>query len=378
MLSILQLLFLATISVGTLAAPTIPNSDYNTSASEGFLTSTVLDDYNSIELDKRDSKIIWAKRTQKQARYHLQMISISKKKKLKTKGRYDFSNFAGKGVDVYVMDTGVRTTHDDFKRPVKSERPKGPKEVYAHHFSANSLVSDVSPFDITGETMEDVNGHGTHVAGIVAAQKYGIARRAAIWNVKVMSDVIYNWDVEFPGDEDTDDEESVDDEQADEADDAEDNDEPGHEQEEQIQPTVRVPPMVSIEGATKAIYTIAERHLQRIVTEPEKFRGSIINMSWGWAGLPDPRLKAAIDYAASVGIVSFAAAMNSGVNIDPAQNGAGGYPCAYKNVICIGSVGQSYKVSGFSNWGTSVAFVAPGEDICKSASLLRRTPGTRS
>lgn len=38
----------------------------------------------------------------------------------------------------------------------------------------------------TDETNDDINGHGTHVAGIIGAQKYGVAPFANLINVKVL------------------------------------------------------------------------------------------------------------------------------------------------------------------------------------------------
>ena len=37
-----------------------------------------------------------------------------------------------------------------------------------------------------GETEADYNGHGTHVAGVAAGKRYGIARKANIISCKVI------------------------------------------------------------------------------------------------------------------------------------------------------------------------------------------------
>lgn len=71
----------------------------------------------------------------------------------------------GNGVTVYVIDTGVLATHTDF-----GGRATAPNE-------ANF---------IPGESADDLNGHGTHCAGTIAGNTYGMAKQAAIVGVKVL------------------------------------------------------------------------------------------------------------------------------------------------------------------------------------------------
>lgn len=71
----------------------------------------------------------------------------------------------GKGVDVYVIDTGVRTSHDEFGKRAKSG------------FTA---IKD-------GRGTQDCHGHGTHVAGTIAGKTYGVAKGANIYAVRVLS-----------------------------------------------------------------------------------------------------------------------------------------------------------------------------------------------
>ncbi|MFC6061284.1 S8 family peptidase [Streptomyces ochraceiscleroticus] len=70
----------------------------------------------------------------------------------------------GAGVSVYVLDTGVRTTHKDFGGRVRS----------GHDFVDND------------EAALDANGHGTHVAATIAGEKYGVAKKADIVPVRVL------------------------------------------------------------------------------------------------------------------------------------------------------------------------------------------------
>jgi subtilisin family serine protease len=79
-------------------------------------------------------------------------------------GQYVYSSVAGSGVDVYVIDTGILTTHVDF----------GGRATFV--FTA-----------ITGESNTDLNGHGTHCSGTVAGTTYGVAKQASLKAVKVLS-----------------------------------------------------------------------------------------------------------------------------------------------------------------------------------------------
>ncbi|KAG8802492.1 subtilisin-like serine protease, partial [Serendipita sp. 399] len=80
---------------------------------------------------------------------------------------YTFDDSAGEGVDIYVLDTGVRISHVEFEGRAS--------------FPPDATFS-------TGIPGQDIQGHGTHVAGIVAGSVHGVARSANIIAVKVMDD----------------------------------------------------------------------------------------------------------------------------------------------------------------------------------------------
>ncbi|MBB5868177.1 subtilisin family serine protease [Allocatelliglobosispora scoriae] len=77
--------------------------------------------------------------------------------------RYD-DTAAGQGVNVYIVDTGIRFTHGEFEGRAKLG------------------VDYVSPG--TGGT--DCHGHGSHVAGIVGGKSYGVAKKATLWSVRIL------------------------------------------------------------------------------------------------------------------------------------------------------------------------------------------------
>ena len=74
---------------------------------------------------------------------------------------YDFD---GTGVNAYVIDTGVRISHNQFGNRGRSG------------FTA---IND-------GNGTNDCQGHGTHVAGTVGSSTYGVAKDATIYAVRVL------------------------------------------------------------------------------------------------------------------------------------------------------------------------------------------------
>jgi subtilisin family serine protease len=76
-------------------------------------------------------------------------------------GTYTY-NWTGSGVRVYVIDTGIRTSHTQF----------------------GGRASNV--FDAFGGSGADCNGHGTHVSGTVGGSTYGVAKSALLRGVRVL------------------------------------------------------------------------------------------------------------------------------------------------------------------------------------------------
>merc|ERR1719337_305735 len=80
----------------------------------------------------------------------------------------------GQGVNVFILDTGVRVTHQDF----------GGRASPALDMTSGSPVECNGQANCAG----DVQGHGTHCAGTAAGTEYGVAPGATIRSVKVLSD----------------------------------------------------------------------------------------------------------------------------------------------------------------------------------------------
>ncbi|MEU3999016.1 S8 family peptidase [Streptomyces fungicidicus] len=79
-------------------------------------------------------------------------------------GTYTYPDSAGSGVTAYVIDTGVRITHQQISG----------RAAYGY----DAVDGDA--------TASDGNGHGTHVATTIAGSTYGVAKKAKIVAVRVL------------------------------------------------------------------------------------------------------------------------------------------------------------------------------------------------
>ncbi|HYP18919.1 MAG TPA: S8 family serine peptidase, partial [Chloroflexia bacterium] len=76
---------------------------------------------------------------------------------------YTYTN-TGRGVNAYIIDTGITPTHQEFQLP-----------------SARAFAA----YDALGGNGLDDNGHGTHVAGTIGGTTYGVAKEVTLRGVKV-------------------------------------------------------------------------------------------------------------------------------------------------------------------------------------------------
>mmetsp|Transcript_103144 Transcript_103144/g.230373 ORF Transcript_103144/g.230373 Transcript_103144/m.230373 type:complete len:985 (+) Transcript_103144:72-3026(+) len=88
---------------------------------------------------------------------------------------YDSEALTGRGVHVYVMDTGIRTTHEDFEG----------RAIPTAEILGNGIV-ECEADDTT--CAADVNGHGTHCAGTIGGKRFGIAKESTLHAMKVLGD----------------------------------------------------------------------------------------------------------------------------------------------------------------------------------------------
>ncbi len=97
--------------------------------------------------------------TQDNATWGLDRIN---QRSLPLDNRYSYDT-TGKGVNVYVIDTGIRRTHQEFQ---------------GRAVTAFDAVND-------GKNGDDCTGHGTLVAGIIGGATYGVAKNARLYSVRV-------------------------------------------------------------------------------------------------------------------------------------------------------------------------------------------------
>ncbi|EGQ26844.1 subtilisin DY [Sporosarcina newyorkensis 2681] len=181
---------------------------------------------------------------------------------------------------VAVIDSGIDTTHED-------------------------LVGRIAPggFNFIDQTqnIQDVNGHGTSVAGIIAANsnnRKGIAGVTGSYGVSIL-------------------------------------------------------PLKTVHDDGKS--TVAD-NLKAIDYAIQK-GADVINISQGGTS-PSTIEQDAIRRAVRAGIPIVASAGNDALKGNPTM-----YPAAYDEVISVGSVNQRNRRSDFSNYNNQVDIVAPGEQI---------------
>ncbi|HJR78467.1 MAG TPA: S8 family peptidase [Anaerolineales bacterium] len=135
------------------------------SALNGFAAS--LSDQAVIELSQNPNvefieadQVVTGDATQSPAPWGLDRID---QRKLPLNNKYRF-NSTGAGVDVFIIDSGIRFSHNEFAGRI---------------FTGPDFVDNDSSSD-------DCSGHGTHVAGIVGGSTFGVAKRVSLVAVRVL------------------------------------------------------------------------------------------------------------------------------------------------------------------------------------------------
>lgn len=216
----------------------------------------------------------------------------------------------GEGAVVAVIDTGVDYTHEDLADNIwvnEDEIPFNGKDD-----DNNGYIDDVRGWDfvdraggacIGSEDCNtedndplDINGHGTHVAGIIAA--------------------VQNNNKGIVG----------------------------------IAPKAKIMPLKAGYSVGFSAYLKTSDIIQAITYAVEN-DADVINMSFAGYGLDV--LSDVLDLAKSLGVVAVAAAGNNSSNVKI-------YPAALPNVISVGALADQSTKAYFSNYGNWVDIVAPG------------------
>lgn len=222
--------------------------------------------------------------TEKQAPWGLARVSHRDALNFGTYNKYLYTAEGGEGVDAYVIDTGTNIEHVDFEG-----RAKWGKTIPS------------------GDADEDGNGHGTHCSGTVAGKKYGIAKKAHVYAVKVL----------------------------------------------------RSNGSGSMSDVVKGVEYAATSHLEQVEKAKDGkrkgFKGSVANMSLG--GGKTQALDAAVNAAVRSGVHFAVAAGND--NADACKYS----PAAASEPVTVGASTLDDDRAYFSNYGKCTDIFAPGLSI---------------
>lgn len=194
-------------------------------------------------------------------------------------GTYWYPKSAGSNVDVYIVDTGINIEHEDFDGRAR-------------------WGVTIPQFDLD----IDGNGHGTHCAGIVGGNTYGISKNSTLIAVKVLRTNGFGTNADV----------------------------------------------------IKGVEWVFNQH--RMAQRGGK--RSVINLSLG--GGRSIALERAIDSCVDSGIHVAVAAGNDN------QDACNYSPAASKKAITVGASSKKDKMAYFSNVGPCVDIFAPGMDITSS------------
>ncbi|KAF9178891.1 serine protease [Haplosporangium sp. Z 767] len=248
----------------------------------GSFRPEVLDEIRrnpDVDYIERD-QVVYTSETQKNAPWGLARISHRKRLTLKTYKKYVHDPKGGKGVTVFVIDTGINTAHKEFEG----------RAIWGATIPRN-------------DPDRDDNGHGTHCAGTIASQAYGVSKKAEVVAVKVLSSNGSGTMADV------------------------------------------------VAGVDFAIRS----HLSLRAKQGGKYKGSVANMSLG-GGKSRP-LDAAVTNAIARGLHFAVAAGNEN------SNACYSSPASVEPAITVGASTRDDARAYFSNYGPCVDIFGPGQDI---------------
>ena len=96
----------------------------------------------------------------------------------------------GSGVDVYIMDTGIRFQHEEFGRRAK----------YGGYDAVDQYEYQQETEDYVTLHGKDCHGHGTAVASLVGGKTFGMATKSNLYSVRVLRcDTTAPWSIVLDG-----------------------------------------------------------------------------------------------------------------------------------------------------------------------------------
>jgi subtilisin family serine protease len=129
-----------------------------------------------------------------------------------------------------------------------------------------------------------------------------------------------------------------------------------------LSPGIRILPVKVFDAGSRTRGVFSDRVAQGIAYAVSR-GAQIINLSLGWPLSQSTRhVQVVIEDALAKGVLIVAAAGNN-------NSEAPLYPCAYEGVICVGALGIDGKKAPFSNFGPHVDILVPGEQILSTIPL---------
>jgi subtilisin family serine protease len=190
---------------------------------------------------------------------------------------YIYDSTAGQNTCVYVLDTGINTAHVEF----------------------GSRALSVSNW-VSTESISDLNGHGTAVAGTVGATTYGVAKLTKLYSMKVC-------------------------------------DQNGN---------------CAVSSVVSAIAASINDSGSRSCTN-----GVVINLSLGGLNAGWQSVSQAVVTATQAGVLVVSAAGNNGATA------ANYLPASAPGSCTVGASDVNDAVPSWSNWGSKLAVFAPGVNV---------------
>jgi len=202
--------------------------------------------------------------------------------------------YLNNGIVIAVADSGIDLTHPDLINNLWINQNEQFNGIDDDH---NGFIDDINGYNFgsNNSNLQDSGSHGTHVSGIASAvTNNGLGIAGTCWNCKIM--VLKFFD-----------------------------------------------PFGYVEDAVRAIQYAADNGAR--VTSNSYETNVFSNV-----------LQDAINYAYSSGVITIAAAGNSGTNSST-------YPAAMQNVVAVAATDQEDHKTSFSNYGNWIDISAPGLNI---------------
>lgn len=236
-------------------------------------------------------------------------------------------------VIVAVIDSGVDIRHPDLKAHIYHNtkdcgKDGEPDPAAKEDKDNNGLMGDCAGWNFMNYARSDGSpilndqfGHGTFNAGIIAAEANNQLGISGVSNhIKILPLQVYSQDQK-----------------------------PQKIDQKTCLPEPSGDPIAELVG-----------RVAKAIRYATKMGAEVINLSLGWPErVNTDEVVEAIKEAQRHGIIVVAAAGNNN-NAEPV------YPCAMKNVICVGATRIDGSIAPYSNYGGQVDLVAPGDNIAST------------